>query len=54
MNNPKRKSLFVDGDKSDASILHALTISLSAAIWMISAEKEDHLTLACDRNQSSH
>lgn len=40
----KRKSLFVNEHKSNASILHAMTISLTTTIWKILPEKGDHLT----------
>ena len=40
----KRRSLFVNEDKSNASILHAITISLTATICKIFPEKGDHLT----------
>lgn len=42
--NWKWKSLFVNEDKSNASILHAITISLTTTIWKILPEKRDHLT----------
>lgn len=40
----ERKSLFVNEDKSNASILHAIVISLTKTIWTIPPEKGDHLT----------
>ncbi len=40
----KIKSLFVNEDKSNAFILHAITISLTTAIWKILPERGDHLT----------
>lgn len=46
----KRKSLFVNEDKSNATILHAITISLTATIWTILPEKRDHLTPHVWRN----
>lgn len=49
-NSRKRKSLFVSEDKSNASILHAITISLTTTIWTILPEKGDHLTSHLWRN----
>lgn len=50
----KRKSLFVNEDKSNASILHAITISLTTPICKIFPEKRDHLTPICDGILSFH
>lgn len=46
----KWRSLFVNEDKSNATILHAITISLTATIWTVLPEKGDHLTPHVWRN----